>query len=415
MKYAHQKKLYHRALCPQNILVRDVATSLPRLQIMNWQTGTRDATTGGTGIRTVGTLHVEEYVEDRGRIYLAPESTWGEPAQGPHLDVFSLGAIAYHLFSGQAPADSVVESHEKLRVGPGLWISDVMDGAGKGLQDLIQFSTIPDASVRYATVDDFLKALEEVEDELTAPDPEVTVDPSVATKGDLIECGFTVLGRIGKGSSSGALLVKADGSDEELVLKVASDIAHNERLVAEGEVLAKLRYPNVVELRRTLTVSGRTALLMQKAGEKTLAQRLRDDTCLSLDLLRRFGEELIQTVEHLEDQGVVHRDIKPENIGISQAGAKGRPQRHGGLVARRSDRRCRGRAPVRRASRTQRQVGWFPRVDGPPPHGVGVPVTSSPKWARIPKPGSKTPTGPATRDRLEPRLFTPLDAITNKD
>ncbi|MGH9891949.1 MAG: protein kinase domain-containing protein, partial [bacterium] len=324
LKYAHQKKLYHRALCPQSILVRDAATSRPLLQIMNWQTGTRDATTGGTGIRTVGTLHVEEYVEDRGRVYLAPESRWGEPAHGPHLDVFSLGAIAYHLFSGQVPADSVVELHENLRVGPGLRISDVMDGAGKGLQDLIQFSTIPDVSVRYATVDDFLKALEEVEDELTAPDPELTVDPSVCNKGDRIEGGFTVLGRIGKGSSSDALLVKADGSDEELVLKVASDVAHNERLIAEGEVLAKLRYPNVVELRRTLTVSGRTALLMQKAGQKTLAQRVREETRLSLDLLRRFGEELIQTVEHLEDQGVVHRDIKPENIGISQVGAKGR-------------------------------------------------------------------------------------------
>ena len=31
---------------------------------MNWQTGTREATTGGTSVRTVGTLHVEEYVED---------------------------------------------------------------------------------------------------------------------------------------------------------------------------------------------------------------------------------------------------------------------------------------------------------------------------------------------------------------
>ena len=50
-----------------------------------------------------------------------------------------------------------------------------MDGAGKSLQDLIQFSTIPDVSVRFSSVDDFLRALDEVEDELTAPDPEKTV------------------------------------------------------------------------------------------------------------------------------------------------------------------------------------------------------------------------------------------------
>jgi serine/threonine protein kinase len=326
LKYAHQKKLYHRALCPQSILVKDPGAASPRLQVMNWQTGAREATIGGTSMRTIGTQHVDEYVEDLGRVYLAPENTWGDLAHGPHLDVFSLGAIAYHVFSGQPPADTAIELHEKLRAGPGLRISDVMDGAGKSLQDLVQFSTIPDVSARFSSVDDFLKALDDVEDELTAPDPEQTVDPSEATAGDRIEGGFTVVRRLGKGSSSDVILVKADGGDEELVLKVASEVAYNERLVAEGEVLAKLRHPNIVEYRKTLSIGGRTALLMGKAGDRTLAQRLREEARLSLDLLRRFGEELIQTIDYLEQQGVAHRDIKPENIGMSQVGTKGKLQ-----------------------------------------------------------------------------------------
>ena len=110
------------------------------------------------------------------------------------------------------------------------------------------------------------------------------------------------------------------------MLKVASETAHNDRLVAEGEVLARLRHPNVVEYRKTLSIAGRTALLMSKAGDRTLAQRLRDEARLSLDLLRRFGEELIQTIDYLEQQGVAHRDIKPENIGMSQVGTKGKLQ-----------------------------------------------------------------------------------------
>ena len=68
LKYAHQKKLYHRALCPQSILVKDPGAASPLLQVMNWQTGAREATTGGTSVRTVGTLHVDEYVEDLGRV-----------------------------------------------------------------------------------------------------------------------------------------------------------------------------------------------------------------------------------------------------------------------------------------------------------------------------------------------------------
>ena len=330
LKYAHQKRLFHRALCPQSILVRDPEAALPSLQIMNWQTGAREAGTGGTAQRTQGTLHVNAYVEDPGRVYLAPEAAWtqgeADQSQGPQLDVFSLGAIAYHLFSGQPPATNAIDLLERLRTGPGLCLSDQLDGAGVALQELIQFSTIPDPSARFASVDDFLKALDEVEDEITRPDPEVTVDPSVATANERLAGGYTVLRRLGKGSSSDVLLVKPDGSNEELVLKVASDPSHNDRLRAEGEALAKIRHPNVVEYRDTRSLAGRTALLMCRAGEHTLAARLREESRLSLDLTRRFGEELIQVVDTLEGLGIVHRDIKPDNIGIASSPATGRLQ-----------------------------------------------------------------------------------------
>ena len=42
--------------------------------------------------------------------------------------------------------------------------------------------------------------------------------------------------------------------------------------------------------------------------------------------MRRFGEELILTVDYLEQQGIAHRDIKPENIAMSQVGTKGKLQ-----------------------------------------------------------------------------------------
>jgi Protein kinase domain len=71
-------------------------------------------------------------------------------------------------------------------------------------------------------------------------------------------------------------------------------------------------------------VSGRAAILMEKAGDRTLAERLRGDDMPSLDLMRRFGEDLLQALNHLEEQGVAHRDIKPDNIGIAPAGGSGR-------------------------------------------------------------------------------------------
>lgn len=324
LKYAHSKRLYHRALGPQSILVQNVESGNFHLRLMNWQTASRNASDSAspdTVHRTTGTRHVEDYVEDPGLVYLAPETTRADPAQGPSLDVFSLGCIAYHVFSGQPPAESVLDLQEKLRVGQGLNLSDVMDGCGAHQQELVHVATCPEVLARYDTIRGFLDELDAVEDELTTPDPEATVDPSVARERDRLEGGFTVIKRMGRGSSSDALLVSEDGSEEGLILKVALDMAHNDRLIAEGEVLAKLHHHNIVAHRRTLSVTGRTALLLKTAGDKTLAETLKDvreQGRLSLDMLQRFGEELLAAVNHLEAEGVAHRDIKPENIGISR-------------------------------------------------------------------------------------------------
>jgi serine/threonine protein kinase len=322
LKYAHSMRLYHRALGPQSILAQIVKSGAMQLRLMNWQTASRNV--GGSASpdtvhRTTGTRHVEDYVEDLGLIYLAPETTRADPSLGASLDVFSLGCIAYQLFSGQPPADSVLAMSEKLRLGAGLRLSDVMDGCGARQQELIQFATCPDVLTRYETIQDFLDDLDRVEDELTTPDPETTVDPSVASVGDRLDGGFSVLKRMGRGSSSDVLLVRPDDSDEEQVLKVACDVAHNDRLAAEGDVLARLHHQNIVAYRETLTVAGRTALLLKSAGARTMAEKLKEEGRLSLDMLQRFGEELIEAVNHLETEGVAHRDIKPENIGIAES------------------------------------------------------------------------------------------------
>lgn len=328
LKYAHSRRLYHRALGPQSVLVQDIESGDLQPRLMNWQTGSRnvgESASPDTTHRTTGTRHVEDYVEDPGLVYLAPETTRADGAHGASLDIFSLGCIAYHVFSGQPPAESALALAEKLRVGQGLRLSDVMDGCGSQLQELVHVATCPEVLARYDTMRGFLDQLDAVEDELTTPDPEATVDPTSAGIGDRIEGGFTVVKRLGTGATSVALLVTEDGGTEQLVLKVALDAAYNDRLVAEGEVLARLHHQNIVAHRRTASVAGRAALLLKSAGEKTLAEILKEGR-LSLDMLQRFGEELIEAVNHLEAEGVTHRDIKPENIGITKGGRTGKLQ-----------------------------------------------------------------------------------------
>ena len=317
--YAHGKHLIHRALSPQSILVLDPEASLPRVQVFNWQTGARQASDSGTvGPATSGATRLDALVEDQTWVYMAPEAVTERASAGEQLDVFSLGVIAYHLFAGRPPASSLLDMTERLRREQGLQLSSFLDGAGEHLQLLVQHATYPEVTARLESVREFLDDLERFEEEITRPEERPRPDPLDARPGDEIEHGLVVRRRLGKGATALALLVERD--EREQVLKVALDPESNGRLEAEAEVLRALRHQFIVELHDVLRFGDRVGLLMARAGDATLADRLRAEGRLHLELLERFGGDLLTTIDWLETQGVSHRDIKPENLGAAKIG-----------------------------------------------------------------------------------------------
>jgi hypothetical protein len=101
--------------------------------------------------------------------YLAPEAITVADADGQLLDVFSLGAIAYLVFTGQPPATSLAALTERLQRDGGLEVSAILDGAGEYLSALVRDATAADATDRTATVADFIDGIALVEEQLTAP------------------------------------------------------------------------------------------------------------------------------------------------------------------------------------------------------------------------------------------------------
>jgi serine/threonine protein kinase len=264
--------------------------SFRSMPIFDWQAGRRETTSGaGTRITVEDTLQAGLSGDKQSVIYLAPEATASGAFDPVKLDIFALGAVAYHIVTGQPPAQSLEDLHRKLSEGRGLRVSDVMDGAADDLQELIELSTDPSVEDRPDSVGEFLDLLGGAERDLAAPEPDQTVHPLDARIGDRLQQGFVVKKRLGKGATSLALLVERD--DQEGVLKVALDPSQNERLRHEGEVLRKLRHQNIVELYEDLEINGHAALFMAKAGAEstsgtyTLAQRIREEGRLSLDLL----------------------------------------------------------------------------------------------------------------------------------
>ena len=249
VRYAHRKRVIHRALSPQSILVTDAASSKPRLQIYNWQVGVRESAST-SGRATV----VEDLVETQSLIYMSPEALSDDRKVTEASDVFSLGAIAFHLFASRPPAASSTDLARILRDQKGLSLSSVLDGTGAKLEELIQWATHPDVLTRIGSVEDFLTLLDDVEEELTAPTEAAVVDPLQAKRGDRLEHGFVVERVLGQGATATALLVKK--GDREHVLKVAMGEEQNARLHEEAQALRSLHSEFIVAIEDELVING---------------------------------------------------------------------------------------------------------------------------------------------------------------
>ncbi|UZE96938.1 BREX system serine/threonine kinase PglW [Alkalimarinus alittae] len=317
VQYAHGQKLYHRALSPQSIWVKQDGDDY-KIKISNWSTAERVYETETRQISALS--HLSQIVQEEAGPYMALEAYGGGSADGVHMDVFSLGAIAYHLFTGKKPAENDLELQDKLSRGNGLQVTDEVNGASESVQFLVQYATHPDLSSRLESVDELIDCLDDIEEEITRPDTQRTANPTEAIKGDTFDGGITVKKRLGKGACSVAFLVDYQG--HERVLKLALTPEHNRRIMQEGEALSKLRHQSIVAYHKTVEIAGHIALLIDYTSEGTLAQRIRSFGAVQLELLERFGDDLLSALAHLEDKAIVHRDLKPENIGLTKQGSQ---------------------------------------------------------------------------------------------
>lgn len=336
MQFAHEKRVVHRSLSPRSVLITDVDSPRPRVKVFNWQTGYKAAADmPGATQGITATSHVGQLVDDPTTAYMAPDVLVADAENlGEHVDVFSLGAVAYHLLSGRPPASDGTELAGILRETKGLQLAGVVDAASSGLCELIRYATHPDVSQRLDSVADFLGYLDEAEDELTSPDDEVD-NPAEAQVGDRLAGGWVVARRLGQGSCAVALLVRrSDAGDEKtaphFILKAASTPEHNDRLRAEAEALEQLsthRDKRIVEFVEAVEIGESVGFLMRPAYAdkntrriETLGSRLRKYGRLNAELLERFGEDLIGVASVLDRLGITHRDIKPDNIAIGLSG-----------------------------------------------------------------------------------------------
>jgi serine/threonine protein kinase len=315
--YAHSRRLAHRALHPRALFIRDADSPRPGLVVTDWQTGGRLAEL--THLTQLGSstdpASLELFFGNEVRQYQAPEAIGQTRRPGHQLDVFSLGALAYRIFAGADPAATPEELATAVR-DSGLNLAGAVDGMPDSLVKMIYDATRGDPSQRTQSVAKFRSDLSLVWDELTTPDQEPVIDPLRAHAGDVLDGGLVVKDRLGTGATATALMVTQQTAEgkRDLVLKVARDEQHADRFATEARILDKLRDSRVAALvEGPVIVGGRTALLMESAGDHTLAEDLRNGR-LAVELLARYGRDLLDIVAFLDSQGVWHRDLKPANL-----------------------------------------------------------------------------------------------------
>lgn len=324
LDHAHRRHLYHRALAARCVYV-ELDGRYPRLRICDWQVAARPRGAGTTttllGSSGPGPSSIARHVEFSAGPYLAPEfaSPEAAPAQ---LDVFGLGALSYLILTGQPPAADRQKLAKRLTSERALVPSSVSDAMSPVIDRLVRNATTTQPADRDESVRDFLRDLDEVEEELTAPDRPEEADPLEIGRGGVI-AGWTVQRVLGKGSTARALLAERDG--QVRVFKIALNGSAAQRLIREAAQLDGLTDSHIVRLiDGPLEIGGRTVVVLERAGERTLADQLRHDGPLTIDELDSLGEHLLRALAYLDEQGVWHRDIKPDNLAVRELPKKRR-------------------------------------------------------------------------------------------
>lgn len=102
-------------------------------------------------------------------VFQAPEGVWNREADRVRLDVFSLGALAYYLIAGRAPALDSATLRDRLQRDGGLDLAADLPQVSVAMRRLVLQAARPAVSERLRDVARFLAGLADAEQELAAP------------------------------------------------------------------------------------------------------------------------------------------------------------------------------------------------------------------------------------------------------
>ncbi len=291
LEEAHGRKVLHRQLSPQSLLVDGEG----RVKVRGF----------GTARRL--TEIPEGPAKEALLPYLSPEVLVGEN-QSPSSDLYAVGAVLYRLLFDQVPK----------------WSGEAQGRTGSGRFPLIRSAPVPEL-------------LKNILSKLMAPEPAGRYRDASAVLRDLraleLATGAVVAGRyeileeLGKGGMGQVFRVRDRELDEVVALKTLkprtdlSQLARN-RFLMEIKLARKITHPNVVRVFDLGSWRDITFLTMEYIPGPTLSRWVREGDGVRASLGEKIAilKGVASGLQEAHRLGIVHRDLKPQNVILTPAG-----------------------------------------------------------------------------------------------
>ena len=144
--------------------------------------------------------------------------------------------------------------------------------------------------------------------------------------GRLLDDRYEILEVIGTGGMAVVYKALCHRLNRLVAIKIlkdefAGDEEFRRRFRAEGEAVAMLSHPNIVQVYDVSSVGGVNFIVMELIDGISLKQYMEKKGVLNWKETLHFAMQIAKGLEHAHSRGIVHRDIKPHNVMVLKNGS----------------------------------------------------------------------------------------------
>ena len=144
--------------------------------------------------------------------------------------------------------------------------------------------------------------------------------------GRLLDERYEILEVIGTGGMAVVYKARCHRLNRLVAIKILKDeFARDEefrrRFHAEGEAVAMLSHPNIVQVYDVSTSESANFIVMELIDGISMKQYMEKKGVLNWKETLHFSMQIAKGLEHAHSRGIVHRDIKPHNIMVLKNGS----------------------------------------------------------------------------------------------